>query len=425
MSFTVVESSRLGESIYNMSHGSGLEIIVVPKPGHSKIYAIFATKYGSIDNCFRIEGERDFTEVPAGIAHFLEHKLFESEKGNAFDKYAKTGASANAFTSFDKTAYLFSCTDKFEESLDILLEFVQAPHFTPESVAKEQGIIGQEIRMYEDDPNWRVFFNLLGCLYHNHPVKTDIAGTIESIAKIDDKLLYRCYNTFYNLGNMVLCVAGDVSPEAVYRVAKKRLKKEKPVKIERKFQQELETVAQKRSEQRLSVSVPLFGIGFKDSAPGLGLEHIRRDAVMKILLELIAGESSRLYQRLYTKGFINSTFATEYMSGESYGLSVFSGESKNPDAALKALLEEVEELRETGVGAQDFERCRRVVYGRAVSAFNSVERIANSAVSCYFLGATVIDTVDVFFDVTLAQVNDLLKEHFSAEKSAMSVILPL
>jgi predicted Zn-dependent peptidase len=218
---------------------------------------------------------------------------------------------------------------------------------------------------------------------------------------------------------------GDISPEAVYRVAKKRLKKEKPVKIERKFEEEPQAVAQKRSEQKLSVSVPLFGIGFKDSAPGLGLGHIRRDAVTKILLELIAGEGSSLYQKLYAKGLINPSFGTEYMSGESYGLSIFTGESKDPDAVLAALLEELDELRKTGVGAQDFERCRRVVYGRAVSAFNSVEKIANSAISCYFLGATVIDTVDVFFDVTLAQVNDRLREHFTAEKSAMSVILPL
>ena len=191
MERTVIKSARLGQEMVKIKHPSGLTMLLCPMLGYSTAYATFTANVGSVDTGFKTQDDDAFVDVPEGIAHFLEHKMFENEDGDAFAKYAKTGASANAYTSFDKTAYLFACTDRFEESLEILLDFVRRPYFTKESVQKEQGIIGQEIRMYDDDGEWRVQFNLLQALYHNHPVRIDIAGTVESIAEIDDQLLYR------------------------------------------------------------------------------------------------------------------------------------------------------------------------------------------------------------------------------------------
>ena len=223
-----IKNEVLNEGYYEIDSDSGLKIFVYPKPKHNSTYAIFGTKYGSIDCAFKID-DSETVKVPEGITHYLEHKLFESEDGDAFSKYAKTGASANAYTSFDKTCYLFSTGDNFDESLKILLDFVQQPYFTEQTVQKEQGIIGQEITMYDDDPGWRVYFNLLRAIYHKNPVRIDIAGTIESISHINAELLYKCYNSFYNLHNMVLVVCGNVTPEQVLSIANERLKPSKPI----------------------------------------------------------------------------------------------------------------------------------------------------------------------------------------------------
>ncbi|MDR2931473.1 MAG: insulinase family protein, partial [Oscillospiraceae bacterium] len=238
----VINSARIKESYTKIEHASGLTMLLYPMRGFSSAYALFATKYGSVDTCFKTNEDEDFLQVPEGIAHFLEHKLFESEDGDAFTRYAKTGASANAYTSFDRTAYLFSCTDNFNESLDILLDFVTKPYFTRETVQKEQGIIGQEIKMYEDNPEWRVFFNLLLALYHEHPLRVDIVGTVDSIAKIDADILYRCYSTFYNLNNMVLCIAGNFDVDDVVKAADRILKPSRDITIERKNKPEPRSV---------------------------------------------------------------------------------------------------------------------------------------------------------------------------------------
>ena len=272
---STITSPALGEKFLRVEHPSGLTILMCPMEGYSTAYAMFAAKVGSIDTTFKTEKEDDFVEVPAGIAHFLEHKMFECEDGDAFAKYAKTGANANAFTSFDRTAYLFSCTGNFRESLEILLDFVSRPYFTPETVQKEQGIIGQEIRMYDDDPGWRSLFNLLESLYHNNPVRLDIAGTTESIAQISSELLYRCYRTFYSLGNMVLTVAGSFDPAEVLAVADSILKKGEEVTIQWRKAQEPREVAASYVEQSLPVSTPLFQIGFKGPA-GSSKENLRR-----------------------------------------------------------------------------------------------------------------------------------------------------
>jgi predicted Zn-dependent peptidase len=421
----IIENEKLQEKVYRIDHKSGLTVFVIPKPQHAKTYAIIATKFGSVDSCFQYEGDKTPTVVPDGIAHFLEHKLFDNEDGNAFEQYGKTGASANAFTSFDKTAYLFSCTDRFEESLEILLNLVQKPYFTKESVEKEQGIIGQEISMYEDDPDWRVMINLLHGIYQNNPVRIDIAGTKETISKIDDELLYRCYQSFYDLSNMALCIAGNIEVAQCETLLDRTIvttaKQGRPKTC---FEPEPDQVANSYVEESLLVSKPLFMIGFKDNkGPFSGREAAKMDAITNIALEMIGGEGSVLYEKLYQSGLINQNFSSEYMCGRNFALSVFSGESTDPKQVQKALLEEIDRMA-TSADEHLYERCKKVIYGQTVRQFNSVERIATNIMGAYFDEMGLFDMTDVFFEITFEDIQERLKNHFVREHLCLSVINP-
>jgi predicted Zn-dependent peptidase len=422
MRFNIIESKRLGEKVYHIHHETGADIYVEPKKGYSSKYAIFGTKYGSIDNRFKVGNEN--VVVPEGIAHFLEHKLFESEGGDAFERYARTGASANAYTSFDKTCYLFSCTDKFDESLEILLDFVQNPFFSEKTVQKEQGIIGQEIRMYLDDPNWRVFFNLLGALYHTHPVKIDIAGTEQSISLITADLLYKCYNAFYNLNNMVLSVCGDIDPEQVLEIADRLFKKNDSPKVQSVFEPEPAGIVKSRVEQKLSVSVPLFHIGFKD-VPAEGYEMAQKEAVSSILLEVIGGDASPFYRKLYDKGIINSSFGMEYFAGRSFASTVIGGESREPDAVMSEFLAEVKRLKNQGIPTADYERAKKTVFGRLVAHYDSVDGVANGLAGSHLTGMAPFDIVEAVAKVTPEDISKSLGESFDENKAALSVVLPI
>lgn len=422
----IIENQKLKEKVWRLDHKSGLTVFVAPKPQHAKTYAVIAAKFGSVDSRFLPEGESVPVTVPDGIAHFLEHKLFENEEGNAFEQYGKTGASANAFTSFDKTAYLFSCTDRFEESLEILLNLVQKPYFTPENVQKEQGIIGQEITMYEDDPDWRVMINLLDGVYRNNPVRIDIAGTKETIAKIDDKLLYQCYDSFYDLSNMALCVVGDVEPKRMEELLDRaifiRSRKKRPQTLS---DPEPDQVSQSYVEQKLLVSKPIFIIGYKDNrGPFAGKESAKLEAVTNIALEMVGGEGSALYEKLYQAGLINQTFSSEYMCGRNFALSTFSGESSDPDRVQREIEEEIDRLAKSADPAL-FERCKKVIYGQAVRQFNSVERIATNIMGAYFDEMGLFDSTDVFGEITFEEVRNRLKTHFRPEYLCLSVIRPL
>lgn len=425
MNIELVKNDILKEQYFHIKHNTGLEIFVFPKKGYSKTYAIFATKYGSIDVRFKAINENEFTTVPAGIAHFLEHKLFENENENAFAKYAKTGASANAYTSFDKTAYLFSCTDNFAESLEILLEFVQSAYFTEATVKKEQGIIGQEIRMYDDSPDWQAYFNLLKAIYKEHPIRIDIAGTVESIAKITPELLYKCYDTFYNPHNMVLCVCGDIDENEVLKIADKTLKFKENYNIERSYPNEDTAVAQKKIVTKLPVSTPMFNIGIKEHDFSGGIEGYRRKAATDILLQLIVGESSSLYKRLYDSGLINSNFGTEYLHGENYGVTVFAGESLEPDKVYSLIFKEIERLKKDDIDKKDFERCRKLLYGRIIRRFNSVESIANDLIGAYFNSVDLFDIAEAYGNIELEYVIDRLKNNFKEEFAAISIVEPV
>ena len=330
MGLTEITNERLGEKYYSVKHSSGLRILICPKEGFRSAYAVIGTRFGSINSSF-INNGRKIT-VPDGTAHYLEHKLFESEEGDAFSQYARTGASANAYTSFDVTCYLFSCTERFDESLGILFDLVRSPYFTPETVAKEQGIIGQEIKMYDDSPEWRVNINLMQAMYSEHSINKDIAGTVETIAQITPEILYDCYNSYYNLNNMVLCVAGNITPEQVLAVADSKLTKDEPSVTESLMPEEPYKVKQDYIEQTLPVAVPLFSLGYKEDG-GSGYVTSKESLCTAILLEAFAGEGSELYRELLDKKLINSSFAAEYIDGTGYRYISFSGESREPKLA--------------------------------------------------------------------------------------------
>ncbi len=416
-----VFESSIGESYTKAVLPSGLQIFILEKPKYNSAYAIFGTKYGSIDTCFSVNDEK--TTVPEGIAHFLEHKLFESEDGDAFTKYAKTGAYANAFTSFDRTCYLFSCTDKFYENLDILLSFVQSPYFTEQTVQKEQGIIGQEIRMYDDSPAWRVMFNMLGAMYHNHPVRIDIAGTTESIAKIDHALLYKCYNTFYNPANMFICVAGNIETEKVLKQIESGINTSIPIEITRINSEEPESVVEPLVEQSLAVAQPMFCFGFKETTEK-PLLTIKEKICTALLIEIIAGDASPLYKQLTEDGLINDEFGTEYFNGYGYSAVLFEGESSNPQKVADAIKAEIDRLKKEGIDKKLFSAVRCGMYGNAVRLFNSVDSIAMQLVDCAMFDCGLFDEIKYLKSVTVEDVYRRL-QLLDNDKSVLSVINPL
>ncbi len=418
---TAFVNPRTGERVVRIDHKSGLPIYVWPKPGYQSCYAVFGTSYGSIDTVFDIDGRR--TEVPAGIAHYLEHKLFENEDCDAFDKYAKTGANANAFTTFDRTAYLFSCTGDIAPSLEVLLDFVQKPYFTDATVEKERGIIGQEIRMYDDTPGWRVFFNALRSLYSRHPVRVDIAGTVESIAKITPDLLYGCYHAFYNLHNMVLSVAGNVTPEQVEAVADRLLVPAPAWNLARADMNEPETVAVPRIEETMAVAAPLFYYGYKLPVHGTGTMSARQGAAADALLELLAGNASPLYARLMRDGLINQSFGMELFDGPGYAAFFFGGESRDPDAVAAAIQAEAERMRREGIDPDRFASVRNALYGSAVMSLNDVEDCGDSLMNGHFRGYAPFEALEATAALTVEDVAALL-DVFVPERAVLSIVRP-
>lgn len=416
-----VDSAVLHEKYYEIDHKSGLKIFVMPKEHYSSAYAVIGTRYGSIDTKFKRSDRSDFVTVPEGIAHFLEHKLFESEELDAFTRYAETGASANAYTSFDKTCYLFQCTDRFEDSLRILLDFVTHPYFTKETVEKEQGIIGQEITMYYDVPGWMSTFNLLKCLYKNHPVRIDIAGTVDSISHITDKLLYDCYDTFYNLNNMALAVVGNVDVDSVLAVCDEVLKKSADVKIERAFEQEPREIVKSYEEYNLSVGMPVFSFGYKEECK-TPMRTVKELIEMNVLLEVLAGETSPLYTSLFEKGLINSSFSKEYFVGNGYEAVIFDGESNNAAEVAQEIKAEVENLRTSGFSDERFEAARRSLYGKEIMSYNDIDDVANSMIASCFGGFGVFDALEIYKSVQKSDIEKLLAEKLNEQYSALSIV---
>lgn len=424
MRYGTHEFKKYDEVMYKYEHTSGLNCIVIPKKGYYKKYATFSTHYGSVDNKFIIPGDSEPTKVPDGIAHFLEHKLFEQKDGSVMDKFAALGSRPNAFTSFNQTVYLFSCTDLFKENFELLLNFVQNPYITEESVEREKGIIGQEINMYRDDPGWRVTFNLLDAFYKKHPVKKDIAGSIESIGKITRDTLYKCYQTFYHPSNMVITVVGDVEPEGVFEQVDRNIEaKENHGEIKRIYPQEDNELHKAYVEQNMPVPTPLFYMGFKDSNYKLkGPEIIKYELAVKLLISMMIGRSSELYGELYDKGLINSSFESDFSIENSYAYSMIGGESVNPQAVQDSLVKEIRKLKNDGLKSDTFDRLLKASKGRFLRQMNSVESISRSFINLYFKGVTLFDYLDVYDTMNFDYITEVFDKHFEIDRMALSVV---
>ena len=416
-----VKNDILDEGYYVVDHKSGLKIYVYPKPDYTSVNAVFGTKYGSIDTRFKRSDRDDFNVIPAGTAHFLEHKLFESEELDAFQRYAKTGASANAYTTFDRTCYYFNCTGNFKENFEILIDFVRNPYFTEETVRKEQGIIGQEIDMYKDSPDWECLFNLLGAMYHNHPVRIDIAGTKESIAQISADMLFSCYDTFYNLSNMALAVAGNVTLEEVIEIADRMLAESEPVTVERAFEEEPETIVTNYVEEHLPVATPVFCFGYKESIEGEE-NTLEEELAMSLIMDVAAGQMSTFYKELLDEGLVNNTFTTEFFNGHNYAVSMFSGESADPRAVARRINERFAELKKTLITEEDFEIVRKKQYGKTVRAFSDIDTLSNGLVISHFENEDLYAEFKVIKEMKLSFVNDMLQRSFDESKAVLSVV---
>lgn len=399
---------------------NGLSVYLMEKEGFSSAYAVYGTRYGSTHNRFSSDGQE--IEVPAGIAHFLEHKLFESEEGDTFARFAKTGAYCNAHTSFDRTCYLFSCTKNFDENLDILLDFVQHPYFTAETVAKEQGIIAQEIKMYEDNPGWRVLFNMLGVMYENHPVKIDIAGTVDSIAQIDDKLLYKCYNTFYDPSNMFICIAGNINTDKVLKQIQDAVKPSSGVDVKMAEFTEKPTLLKHYVEQQLEVSKPLFCLGFKEIFEG-NRPSLKERIVAGLLLEILCGDCSELYRKLINSGIIGDEFSAEYFEGNGYAAFLIEGETEDPKLVEKEIKIEIQRLIEQGIDERLWQAVKKSAYGDAVKRFDSTDDIVTDMIDCALTGGGLFDTMSVLKEVSSQDVIDRLKV-LTDDVCVLSVIYP-
>lgn len=420
----IEKTTDFGEKYYYARHKSGLDVYVIPKDFKTS-FAMFSTKYGAIDNCFKLAGEEDFHEVPDGIAHYLEHKMFENEDGvDTFSRFAKYGANANAFTSGTMTSYLFSCTEHLRENLEILLDYVSKPYFTPENVEKERGIIGQEIRMYEDNPGSAIYYNLLEALYEKHQTRINVAGTVESIAKITPELLYDCYYAFYNFSNMTLCVSGRADMEMVLDVADRILPKREQKAIVRHYYEEKPEVCRKRIEAKFEVARPMFLIGVKDIdiSPD-GDARMKKKAQMGILVDMLFGSTSPFAIDVYESGLVNG-FDAGFDHGRSSSMVYLEGETDDPEAVYAKFLSYLEENRKNGLSREDFERIQRASYASYLKMFDST-KLAQPFTYMIHDDCDPFDYGNAIRAVTFEEISALFDRLFHENYYAMSVVRPI
>ncbi|MCA1059101.1 insulinase family protein [Rossellomorea aquimaris] len=424
-----ISFDQLQENLYYEKMSNGLDVYILPKKGFNKTYATFTTKYGSIDNHFVPLGEDDFVKVPDGIAHFLEHKLFEKEDGDVFQQFSRQGASANAFTSFTRTAYLFSSTNNVERNLETLIDFVQDPYFTEKTVEKEKGIIGQEITMYDDNPDWRLYFGVIQNMYKNHPVKIDIAGTIESITPITKDMLYQCYNTFYHPSNMLLFVVGAVDPDQIMNQIRSNQEKkdyEKMPEIKRKFEDEPDTVAEKKQVLKMNVQSPKCLVGLKAPEPQQqGKEMLRQELSMNVFLDMLFGKSSAYYSELYNDGLIDETFHYDYTQENGFGFLTVGGDTEKPDE----LAEKVQSLllkakQESLFTEEGLERTKKKKIGSFLRAINSPEYIANQFTRYAFNEMDLFEVVPTLESLKYDDIQAVANSIISEERFTVCQVVP-
>ena len=420
---------QLREEIYHETLPNGLEVYILPKAGFNKSFATFTTKYGSIDNHFKVPGRNDFVKVPDGIAHFLEHKLFEKEDGDVFQQFSRQGASANAFTSFTRTAYLFSSTSRFEENLKTLVDFVQEPYFSEKTVEKEKGIIGQEINMYDDNPDWRLYFGCIENMYSSHPVKIDIAGTVESIAGITKDMLYECYETFYHPSNMLLFIVGPVSPEEIVeqiRSSQSGKTYRKQPEIERRFEPEQKEVAKKEQVLRMNVQTSKVMLGIKaGTAADSGKTLLKKELSVNIMLEMLFGRSSPIHEELYSSGLIDQTFSFDYTQEQGFGFALIGGDTEQPDKLSERLRDILLAAKSgTGLDEESFDRVIRKKIGIFLRSLNSPEYIANQFTRYAFNEMNLFDVVPMLEELSFEDIKAAADQLIADEQLTVCKVLP-
>jgi predicted Zn-dependent peptidase len=420
---------QLQEALFYEKMPNGLNVYILPKAGFNKTFATFTTKYGSVDNHFVPLGKQEFKQVPDGIAHFLEHKLFEKEDGDVFQQFSRQGASANAFTSFTRTAYLFSSTSDVEKNLETLVDFVQDPYFSDKTVEKEKGIIGQEITMYDDNPDWRLYFGLISNLYKNHPVKIDIAGTVESISHITKELLYECYHTFYHPSNMLLFIVGPIDPKAIMdQVRENQAKKDykDQSEIQRKFEAEPGEVAQKKQVLEMNVQTSKCLVGVKALHADLsGAEMLKNELTMNVLLDLLFGKSSENYDQLYNQGLIDETFSYDYTLEQGFGFAMIGGDTSEPDQLSEVLKNMLFEAKNgKAFSEEQLKRAIKKKIGAFLRAINSPEYIANQFTRYAFNDMNLFDVVPTLEKITLNDVASLASEIIAEERFSVCQVIP-
>ncbi len=415
---------QLKETVYEATLDCGLKVILVPRPGFRKKLAYFATNFGAIDTRFMLDGRE--VRVPEGIAHFLEHKMFDMPDRDINEEFAALGAFPNAFTSYHMTAYQFSCTDNFFESLRLLLEFVSTAYFTKESVDKEQGIIGQEISIYRDNPEARAFENLAKISYSKHPIREPILGTVESIAKITPEMLHLCHKAFYHPANMLLCIIGDVDPQELCRVAQECLPpKERPnASLLRDWQEPIEPV-QEKFYDHMEVALPVVNIGFKCEPVGEGMEMLRREIVGDLAAEALLGESSELYLELYEKNIINTEFGVGFDTMDGMAQLTISCEGWKAGHILNEVCKRAKVLAENGIAEGDFLRMKRSAMGRRIRGLDRFDGTNFRVCAYYFSNLDYFRFPEAYQQVTREEVEEFIGRVITRERATLSVVLPI
>lgn len=420
---------QLDETLYHEQLDNGLSVYILPKKGFSKTYVTFTTQYGSIDRSFVPIGKTEPVTVPDGIAHFLEHKMFEKEEGDVFQKFSQYGASANAYTSFTRTAYLFSSTGQLYENTETLLNFVQEPYFTEKTVEKEKGIIGQEITMYDDNPDWRLYYGVIENMYKEHPVKIDIAGTVESIDHITADHLYECYRTFYHPSNMLLFIVGAVDPDEMIKFIKEnQAKKEfaKPEEIERIFPAEPKEADVERRTLQMDVQKPKMYVGMKAKEVALsGKELLINELSIQLTLDLLFNRSSDFYTEAYEKGWIDESFAYDFTLEKGFGFAIVGSDTDNPEELEQAIKRTIKKAAEMWpFGMDELNRARRKRIGQFLRSLNSLEFMANQFTRYAFNEMDLFDVVPTLEQLTVEDLQNAFKSISGEQQQTVFTILP-
>ncbi len=421
----IIESSKIKEKAYIEKLENGMTVIIIPRKNTKKKYIIWGTHFGSIDNHFIMPQTGEEVYIPDGVAHFLEHKMFEQANGtNSLDTLMALGIDANAYTTNDHTAYLFECTEHFYEGLDELMDYVQNPYFTDENVEKEKGIIGQEIKMYDDEPAWQLYMNALDCMYRENPIKIDIAGTVESISEITPDVLYKCYNIFYHPSNMAMAICGNFEPEEILKEVKKRLiTKENQGEIKRIYPVQEDKINKKEKTVQMEVSLPMFMIGYKD-VENSQENRIQKHIAIEILLNMIIGKSSDLYQELYEKGILLSQPDLDYEFADQYAHICISGFTKEPRLVKERIDQTVKQMQENGIDEEHFNRIKKKIYGDYVVEYNSTSETARMFLADNMKQINSFDYIEEFETVTKDYTQTVLNNIFKEENEVLSIVEP-